>query len=87
MGNIVTDPDAGLKRDSPVPMLIELLMDENVRIRDAAHWALRRISNEEIDPDPDQWNEWFAAESLERTLQYAERKRMQNEGNPEPSKD
>lgn len=71
----LASPDVTIRREActaigrlggfeSVPDLIQLLHDEDVGVRDNAHWALEEITAKNLDPDPARWARWYDAERL-----------------------
>jgi hypothetical protein len=44
--------------------LIDLLSDPDRGVADNAYWALELVTRKSMDPDPERWSSWFAAEQL-----------------------
>lgn len=69
----LSSPDVGIRREAcltvgraeetgAVPDLIELLSDPDSGVADNAYWALGQVARKNLDPDPDRWRSWYAAE-------------------------
>lgn len=49
-----------------IPILIKLLGDEHTRVKTSAHDALRTITGEDIELNPQAWNEWWTTTGRNR---------------------
>ncbi len=67
---LLQDPDVNLRQEtclfigrgkhgSAVPKLIGSLKDEDAKVGQNAHWALRNITGQAFDPLPDRWQVWW----------------------------
>jgi HEAT repeat protein len=57
------------KHQPAVPDLIRLLEREEGGIAANAHWALREITGEKMDANPEAWRQWYERSDLKKKLE------------------